>query len=87
MKEYVPIKGRDFDGAYRTDEVMRNLAAIRRRENKDAGLCINGAHHGKATHGVRCYRCLLVYMHGIATARTLPDWPGDSHTAAVNSQP
>lgn len=32
-------------------------AKTRRSSLKAAGLCINGAGHGKATHGVRCERC------------------------------
>ena len=35
----------------------RDYARRRRAANTAAGLCLNNAKHGKATHGVRCKRC------------------------------
>lgn len=66
MKPYRPIRGRDIDGAYCTSEVRRLVVADQRRERARDGVCINGRSHGKATHGVRCEHCWLVYKHGAA---------------------
>lgn len=42
---------------YRTDEYERANAKERRASLAARGLCINGASHGKATHGKRCKHC------------------------------
>jgi hypothetical protein len=77
MRDYRPNKGREVDGRHATDKYTRLDAALRRRELAGKGLCINGGHHGEATDGVRCWRCWLVYKHGVVVARTLPHWPPD----------
>lgn len=46
-----------YGWVYKTCSATRLEARERRKKNKDAGLCINGSKHGKATHGVRCKRC------------------------------
>lgn len=38
---------------------------IRRKELKDQGDCINGAHHQKPTSGRRCEWCKAVHRYGI----------------------
>jgi hypothetical protein len=42
---------------YRTDSTRRLLAKERRDDLVAAGKCINGAGHGKATHGRLCRGC------------------------------
>lgn len=42
---------------YKTCETQRLLAQQRRDSLRESGLCINGAKHGRATHGCRCDRC------------------------------
>ena len=52
-------------------------SANRRRRNAELGACINDSKrhdHGKATHGVRCFRCYLVHVFGAVVARTRDDY-------------
>lgn len=42
---------------YRTDIVHRIKSKHRRDRLRESKLCINGAGHGKATHGCRCADC------------------------------
>ncbi len=41
------------------------VAAIKAKHRRDrlraAGLCISGAAHGEATHGVLCLKCRIVH--------------------------
>lgn len=41
----------------RTNRERRLIAKMRRDELRLEGNCINGAGHGRATHGVRCAGC------------------------------
>lgn len=50
---YQPAEPRRFKTAYH----QRRAARDRRRELAAQKLCINGATHGSATHGVRCEDC------------------------------
>lgn len=47
---------------------MRAHADNRRDGLRGHGLCINGSHHGKATHGVRCASCCARHrgLHDLA---------------------
>lgn len=40
-------------------EVINYVARERRARLRADGWCINGAHHGGATHGVLCLACRL----------------------------
>lgn len=44
------------------------MVADRRATNRAAGVCINGASHGEATHGVLCLACRIVHR-GVAKDR------------------
>ncbi len=43
---------------------MRRVSKARRDTNRTAGLCINGASHGKATSGKLCALCRDVHNRG-----------------------
>ena len=44
------------------------LAKLRRIRLQNAGWCINGEAHGKATHGPRCAWCKRVHRVGVDVA-------------------
>ena len=57
-----------------SDEDRRALALMaknRRKERRDAGICINGWTHGKATHGVLCAACRAQHNGNSALALEL----------------
>lgn len=67
----------------------REFARGRRRILADAKICINGVSHGKATHGILCYRCRLVHR-GMApadalVAATAAGWPAPLPVAEAGS--
>lgn len=65
------MRGRDYDGAYRTDDAQRVKVSQRRSELRAAGKCINGplvgnvgmhgARHGEVVRGGKCQRCIDVH--------------------------
>lgn len=54
---------------------MRQTSRTRRASLIDAGKCLNGAHHGKATHGRRCEWCDAVHKHGLEAVLADPNAP------------
>lgn len=56
-------------------ETMRANSKARRDTLTEDGKCLNGAHHGKATHGRRCEWCAAVHAHGLAAVLADPFAP------------
>lgn len=68
----VDVKQLAADKRHRT---MRANSKARRDTLTHAGKCLNGAHHGKATHGRRCEWCAAVHAHGLAAVLADPFAP------------
>lgn len=41
--------------------IRRERSRLRRAVLRSQGLCLSGANHGPATHGVLCERCRIIH--------------------------